>query len=816
LLRTALLLFPLNSRKARHDSHDARLGGKIKAAMTRGAAGSFGAQLKALREAAGFTQEELATIAGLSVHAISALERGERRRPQVDTIRALSAALDLTGPSRDALLVSARVPAQDAPLDQRGSASLPHPLTALLGRDADLQTLRRWLAAPEVRLVTLTGPGGVGKTRLALEIARAVAAQGGSRVLFAGLASVRNPAFVAPAIADALGVLDATALDLPRRARVACEGMPTLLVLDNFEQVLDAAPLVADLLTTVATLRILATSRAPLRVRGEREYALGPLELDADVEAMPLADVARSPAVRLFAERVRDVQPEFRITPANAATVTAICRRLDALPLALELAAPWIKVLTAEDLLRRLARDVLFSPVGPRDLPERQRTINATVAWSYQLLDPNEQAVFRRFGALPGRFSIEAAAAVLAGGEGSRTAIDALAAAASLIDKSLLLRAETSVPGRPLFQMLETVRAYAALELAQAAEREDALAGLARYCSEEAGLAAKGLFGPAQAEWLDRVGDDLESYRGALTWLIERARPAEAADIAWGLMYFWVIRGYAVEGLQWYDQVLKLPDLPLVSESKVLVGAAMMWYSLGELVRARSGLPRALELARNAGDPEMVAQAEHQLGHVEHALGDATAARARLTRSAEGFRALAIPWGVGNSLNGLAKVALLNGDIGEAERLLDEADAVLRQSAPWFLALVSFRRATLAVQRGNPDEAIALARESLTLFRQLNDKFAVVYALVPLAAAAALRGDDLWTARILGARDAVTERTGATVVDKWVNGLGEQAEREVRARLAPDRWARAYAAGRSTSVDSLMKDIDVVGSRSRP
>ena len=369
---------------------------------------------------------------------------------------------------------------------------------------------------------------------------------------------------------------------------------------------------------------------------------------------------------------------------------------------------------------------------------------------------------------------------------------------------------------RPLYQMLETVRAYAALELTAAGERDDALAGLARYCTVEASLAAEELFGPAQAEWLDRVRDDLESYRGALTWLIERGRPAEAANIAWGLMYFWVIRGHAAEGLQWYEQVLNLPSLPPVPESRALVGAAMMWYSLGELGRTRAGLTRALALAHDAGDTEMVAQAEHLFGHVEHAVGDATAARDRFTRSVEGFRALAIPWGVGNSLNGMAKVALAIGDAAEAERLLDEATSVLRHSSPWFLALVSFRRATLAVQRGNPDEAIAWVRESLTLFRQVHDKFAIVYALVPLAAAAVLKGDDLWAARILGARDAVTERTGATVADKWVHALGEQAEREVRARLGPDRWARAYAAGRVTSIDSLMKDIDsVLGSRAR-
>ena len=276
-----------------------------------------------------------------------------------------------------------------------------------------------------------------------------------------------------------------------------------------------------------------------------------------------------------------------------------------------------------------------------------------------------------------------------------------------------------------------------------------------------------------------------------------------------------MIRGHAAEGLQWYEQILNLPSLPPVHESNALVGAAMMWYSLGELGRARTGLTRALALAHDAGDTEIVAQAEHLFGHVEHAVGNANAARDRFTRSVEGFRALAIPWGVGNSLNGMAKVALAIGDAAEAERLLDEATSVLRH-CPWFLALVSYRRAILAVRRGNPDEAIALVRESLTLFRQLHDKFAIVYVMVPLAAAAVLKGDDLWAARILGARDAVTERTGATVVDKWVHALGEQAEREVRARLGPDRWARAYAAGRVTSIDSLINDIDRIARSHAP
>jgi len=785
--------------------------------MKPGGPRSFGGQLKALREASGFTQEELATIAGLSVHAVSALERGERRRPQVETVRALSAALDLTDAARVALCRSARPPVHATAVDELTRVSLPLPLTTLLGRETDVRTLRQWLADPVPRLITLVGPGGVGKTRLALELARAIADEGSTRVVFVSLAAIRDAPFVASAIAEALGMADVTAVDLPRRARAACGDRPTLMMLDNFEQVLAAAPLIAALLTSVAALRLLVTSRAPLHVRGEREYAVEPLALISTSDSMSPADLARSPAVRLFVERVRSVQPGFRLTSANGPAVSAICRRLDALPLALELAAPWLKVLTAEGLLRRLSHDVLLSAVGPRDLPERQQTMNATVAWSCQLLAPHEQRVFRRLGALPGRFPLAAAAAVLAGGDASSAASDdVLRAVAGLIDKSLLLRAETSVATRPLYQMLETVRAFAALELSVPGERDDALAGLARYCIGEASLAAEGLVGPAQAEWLNRVRDDLESYRGALMWLIEQGRPAEAATIACGLTQFWVIRGHATEGLQWYEQILNLPSLAPVLESKALVGAAMMWYSLGELGRARTGLTRALALGHEIGDTDIVARAEHLFGHVEHALGNASAARDSFTRSVEGFRALAVPWGLGNSLNGLAKVALETGDSDEAERLLDEATSVLRH-CPWFLALVSYRRAILAVRRGKVDEAIALVRESLALFRQLHDKFAIVYVMVPLATAAVLKGDDLWAARILGARDAVTERTGATIVDRWVHGLGEQAERDVRARLGPDRWARAYAAGRVTSIDSLIEDIDsVLKIRARP
>jgi predicted ATPase/DNA-binding XRE family transcriptional regulator len=783
-----------------------------------GATGSFGAQLKALRETAGFTQEELATIAGVSVHAVSALERGRRRRPHVDTVRALSAALDLTGPTRDAFFASGRSRSHVTPSDEMGGAALPLALTRLVGRDPDLQTLQQWMADPAARLITLTGPGGVGKTRLAIEVARRIADEGASRVTFTALASIRDPELVACAIAEALGLADISALDLANRVRAACDRRPTLLLLDNFEQVLAAAAIVANLLTVTTTLRLLVTSRARLGVRGEREYPVEPLAADADSDSLPTEDVPRSPAVQLFVERVRDVQPDFRLTSANGRTVAAICRRLDALPLALELAAPWIKALTVQDVLRRLEHDVLFSVAAPDPVAERQQTMTATIAWSYQLLDENERRVFRRLGVLPGRFPLEAAEAVAGGRTGLLTTTTVLNVVASLIDRSLVLRAETSSPTRPLYRMLETVRAFAAHELAAEREREDALEGLVRYCLAEAPLAAAGLVGPLQARWLDRVREDLESYRSAMTCLLGCGRSSETSAIACSLVFFWMIRGHAAEGLGWYERILAQPALTTEIESGAIVCAALMTYMQGESGGDPAKLERALTLARAADDLSVVAPIESMLGHIEHARGNVGAACDRFARGIDAYRRLALPWGVGSALSGLGGAVLAAGDTAQAERLFEEATTVLQDAGPWFLSPVRCFRAVLAVQRGDADDAIVLLHESLLQIRELQDKYAFVYALLPLANAAILKGDHLWAARILGARDAVAERTGVAIAVGLLSELQKRTEREARARLGDDRWARAYAAGRSVSIDSLLKEIEarVLTSRARP
>ena len=590
---------------------------------------------------------------------------------------------------------------------------------------------------------------------------------------------------------------------------MACGDRATLLLLDNFEHVLEAAPLAAELLTSIPSLRLLVTSRAPLRVRGEREFAVGPLALGAGrAPAHILGDLDRIPAVRLFVERVRDVQPDFRLTPENGATVRAICQRLDALPLALELAAPWMKTLTTDDLLRRLDRNVLLSPVGARDLPERQQTMSATIAWSYRLLGPNEQRTFRRLGVLRGPFRIEAAAAVLADLQGpSVTGANALSGVADLIDKSLLLRAEALSATRPRYQMLETVRAYAMLELVASGERDAAREGLAAYCAREASGARVGLAGPSQVEWLDRVRDDPENYRATLVWLIARGQAADAADIAWNLLFFWLIRARGTEALQWCQRILNLPRVPPGAEAKALVGGSVMWYTQGQVGHAREWLTRASSLGPDI-DADVVAMAEILMGHVEQAGGHQEAAREQFTRSMEQFRTISSAWGIGNALMGIASVALASGDIVTAERVLDEATAELQHAGPWFLNLPLYIRANLAVQRGQADAAIEYVRESLCCSRALHDKFAFVYALTPLAAAAALKGDDTWAARVLGTRDAVTEQTGASAVDKSVGELCERTEQEVRGRLGPECWAREYTAGRRASIDSLLRDIE--------
>jgi tetratricopeptide (TPR) repeat protein len=433
--------------------------------------------------------------------------------------------------------------------------------------------------------------------------------------------------------------------------------------------------------------------------------------------------------------------------------------------------------------------------------------MNATVAWSYQLLAGDEQVALRRFAVLSGPFPLEAAAAVQTEDGITPAALEhARRTVAGLVERSVLQCLDTSRSTRPLYRMLETVRAYAAGALTDA-ERHLAMDGLARYCLTTAAAAEDQLVGHQQQQWLDRVRDDLENFRSALAWLVQHDRHTEACDIVWGLMFFWLIRGHALEGLRWYDQLSTADTLPSSSRASAFAGAGVMLYAQGELDESRRVCERSLALS---GDVTTVASgiAELRLGHVERSAGNVAVARARFTAAVARFDDLALPWGRGNSRAGLAWTALAAGDLDTTERLLDEAAAPLSDAGPWASLIVLYVRAALAVRRHQPNEAIAYARESLARIHALHDRFAFLYALAPLAAAAGLTGDDAWAARIVGIRDAATERTGVRAVDESTRHLWQRVERDARARIGQRRWTREYENGRCASMESLLKDVD--------
>ena len=503
---------------------------------------AFGARLRQLREAAALTQDELATRAGLTVKAVGALERGERRYPYPHTVRSLADALRLDDVDRSALVSAARRP----PSVQRPSAAgVPVPPTPMIGREAQLSEVLVLLRTGRTRLLTITGPGGVGKTRLALAVAAELTVNFHGAATVAELAPVRDPALVLTTIGRALGLTQLGKVDpLDAVARFLAEHRQ-LLVLDNFEHLLPAAPEVATLLARCPGLMVLATSRAPLRVAAEQDYPLGPLAVP---DAADVTAVAASPAAQVFLTRAQAVAPRVRLDPGTAPAVAAICQRLDGLPLALELAAAHTRLLPPAALLDRLTTS-LGLPAS-RDLPERQRTMTATLDWSHDLLTRDEQRLLRRLAVFAGGFTLDAAAEVA--GEDR----DVLPALAGLVDQSLVL-ADDGPEAR--FKILEPVRQYAAQRLEAAGEAREMRARHAGYFGNLGGAAWAELRGAEQAEWLRRLEREHGNLRAALATLQDRGEVGRMARLGAGLWLYWGLRGYAVEGLSWMDRVLREP-----------------------------------------------------------------------------------------------------------------------------------------------------------------------------------------------------------------------------------------------------------------